>query len=236
MHLFIFRVTASLATFIGPLKNIIKGDTTMSDEITTDYETSLTESALELFSNFSEILEYDLGCTKAHALKIFAFDLYTSSPTLFKDGNVNLGEIDSNILALVNQCSMTELRKIARVDRVENTATISEKLMAANMLLEGGNGIAHVEDVIELVVNGSNELIVAINTGNINAELIKTLEGGEFEYDGDEISETLESIASNSNCASICGYIENGLINSRDNLEEVVQSDTACVSSARLSC
>lgn len=206
----------------------------MSDETTTAYETSLTESALELFSNFSDILEYDLGCSKEHALKTFAYDLYTSSPTLFVDGNVNGGEIDPKIIDLVNQCSMSELRKIARVDRAEVTSTISEKLMAANILVEAGNRAVNVEDVIELIVNGSDSLIVAINSGNINADLIETLERGDFEYDADEISDVLESIASHPECARLCGYIENGTINSRDSLDDLMQCDLAATAAVRM--
>ena len=175
----------------------------MTNALNSEYGTNLTSSALELFSNFSDIMEYDFGCGKESALNAFAFDLYTSSPTLFLNDNLAKGEIDPKILDLVNQCSMSELRKIARVDRGEDSITIkiSDKLSAANMLLEGGNRDVNVEDVMELVANASDSLILAINTGNISADLVEKLKNGDFDYDGDEISETLESIAMNPNCA-----------------------------------
>lgn len=206
----------------------------MSDSLNPEYETSLSKSALELFNKFSDIMEYDLGYTKESTLKLFAFDLYTSSPTIFKNGAVSKGIIDPAITALVDQCSITDLRKLARVDREEDAPTISEKLAAANVLLEGGNGPAKVEDVIELITNASESLIMAINSGNITAALLETLGGDDFEYDSDELSYALEDIATSSNCAKICSYIENRTITDRDSLEDVVETGSSCAATSKL--
>lgn len=187
-------------------------------------DSSLSTSALELFSNFSDILEYDLGCSKEHALRTFSYDLYTSSPNIFANGDVNKGEIDLAIITIVNQCRMSELRKLARVNQSYNGATISEKLAAANMFLEGGNNSANIEDAINLIVNSSDSLITAINSGNINAKLKVILDD---DYDKDEMLDLLNDLASHSDSALICGYIENGTISSRDELDDILQADSS---------
>lgn len=193
-----------------------------------NYETKLTDSALDLYSNFQEILEFHCGYSEEQALRVFAKDLYTSDTSVFVD--MSTGVVRPEIFDVVHHCSYAELKAIAKFDRSEEGASISEKLVAVTTLLEGGNGSMAVEDAVKLVVNGSSEMVAGINGGNITPELIDTISGGDFEYDSDELPETLEQIAQHHDSASICRFVSNGMLSGREELESVLETRSAAVS------
>lgn len=196
---------------------------------------SLTASALKLYESFSGILEYDLGYSPEIALKVFASDLYTSSPTIFVDNDVAKGEVCPFIMSLVEQCEASELRKIARVDWQSETATISERLAAGAALAENGAGIA-IDEAIEIASSASTSLIVAINTENITPTLIKKLASGDLDYSQDEILDVLEGIVENGNAAHICKFIKSGTLSTREDLEDFAENDSSYSASNRMRC
>ena len=196
-----------------------------------NYETKLSPSALDLYSNFQEILEYHCGYSEEQALRVFAKDIYTSDTSVFED--MTAGVVRSEIFDVVHQCSYAELKAIAKIDRSQESASISEKLVAVTTLLEGGDGNMAVEDAVKLVVSGSSEMVTGINSGNITADLIETIGNGELEFDHDELPEILEQIAQHAESANICRFVSNGMLSSRADLESALESRSTAVAKHR---
>lgn len=177
----------------------------------------MSESAEQLYESFKETMHllYD----EEKARKMFAYDLCTSSPNVFLDGDVNSGVVDPCIIEAVEQFSYREIESVVRIDRAEeSSATISEKLVAISTLMRSGISI---ERAIPFVVNGSDAVVVEINAGNFDGELISALR--QFGYDDDEISEKLDEIVSCRAPSLVCNSINNGLVSDADELESILE-------------
>jgi hypothetical protein len=202
------------------------------------YDAGMRDAEIKLFSYF----KYVYDCDAEEAINRFYADISNSRPTVYNISMDN-GEITPAIFSLLDRCTETDRWQIAQ------SSALGERLSAGATLSEAG------EDELgcDVAIYGSDDLIAAVNNGVVadseTCEQFKKFEDaligsasvsdyddtqttlGNLGYEGSEMFAALATIAKS---PLIKECLENGTIDSRSALENVLNSrETSAVVTKR---